>query len=127
MTSFVARLGVTTLGAYLCWAGIAEGEDPVHPDHTLQRAGNPQLVSPRARPSDTGAYCGYYVGGGSPCRGDAPTVLEGTWGWDYEGWCLCRIINLGWWHGRRSQGGTGAYKPDGPHLAQDHDGPPAKK
>lgn len=121
-------LGVraATLGACLVWVGVSQGGGPGAADHTLQRAGNPQLEARRAVPSDTGAYWGYYVGGGSAKRGDAPTTLEGTWGWDYEGRCIRRIVNLGWWHGRRYQGGTGAYKPDGPHLVNDHEGP-AKK
>ena len=53
-----------------------------------QRAGNPQEVSPWARPSDTGRYVGYLVGGGAVCRGDGPTADEGTWGWDYTGLVL---------------------------------------
>ncbi|MBY0229547.1 MAG: hypothetical protein K2W96_09735 [Gemmataceae bacterium] len=82
---------------------------------SFERAGNPQAVSPHARPSDTGAYVGYQVGGGSWSRkrGEEPTPEEGTWGWDYAGWCLPSRVILGWWHGK-PQGGTGAYKTDGP-------------
>lgn len=75
-------------------------------------------VSPHALPSDTGHYVGYQVGGGALHRrkADAPTRDEGTWGWDYEGWLLRRRVMLGWWHGRREQGGSGAYRTDGPTL-----------
>jgi hypothetical protein len=72
-------------------------------------------VSCLAQPSDTGAYDGYYVGGGSPCHGDGPGKEEGTWGWDYPGWCWKSKVALLWSHGR-VQGGTGAYKTDGPQL-----------
>ena len=74
-----------------------------------------------ALPSDTGHYLGYHVGGGAvnarkaePRRDD-----EGTWGWDYQGWLVPRRVSLGWWHGRRYQGGAGAYKTDGPRLLQE--------
>ena len=82
------------------------------------RSGNPQEISPRARPSDGPGYTGYYVGGGAVSyrRGDGPSLGEGTWGWDYQGRFLERRVNLLWWHGRRTQGGVGAYKTDGPKL-----------
>jgi hypothetical protein len=71
-----------------------------------------------ALPSDTGHYVGNYVGGGCAvrCLADPPRANEGTWGWDYRGWLWPRRILLGWWHGRRCQGGTGAYATDGPEL-----------
>jgi hypothetical protein len=84
-------------------------------DHTMQRAGYPQDVACYAVPSETCHYIGYLVGGGAPCRGEYPCLSEGTWGWDYQG-CIPRRIALGWWHGRRYQGGTGAYKAEGPHV-----------
>jgi len=79
-----------------------------------QRAGYPQEVSPWARPSDTGGYVGYLVGGGSVNyrKGEPPLPDEGTWGWDYRGSLFQRRVILNWWHGRRYQGGTGAYAPD---------------
>lgn len=89
---------------------------PEHKDE--QRAGCPSEVSRCARPSDTGRYVGYQVGGGAApwcwSRADAPTPEEGTWGWDYSGLCGPSKVILGWWHGRRSQGGGGAYRTDGP-------------
>src|SRR5207249_1613117 len=84
--------------------------------HTFERAGYPNEISCLAHPSDTGRYYGYYVGGGSPCRGGGPNwPAEGTWGWDYGGLCCgWKKIELLWNH--RYQGGTGAYKIDGPPV-----------
>jgi hypothetical protein len=105
----------TTLASLLLLAlatrPAAGGEDP------WRRAGYPEQVSPCARPSDTGRYTGYYVGGGAPCKGEDRTPDEGTWGWDYCGLCFPARIVLRWWHGR-CQGGTGAYKTDGPKLLE---------
>jgi hypothetical protein len=69
-----------------------------------------------AIPSDTGRYTMYRVGGGCPCSvlADPPCPSDGTWGWDYVGRCLHPNVIFGWWHGRAYQGGTGAYKTDGP-------------
>ena len=78
----------------------------------FQRAGNPECIAWRARPSNGPGDAGYYVGGGAPFRGEARTVSEGTWGWDYQGPFCFRRIDLGWWHGARSQGGAGQYQPD---------------
>ena len=38
---------------------------------------------------------------------------DGTWGRDYQGHLIPRHVGLGWSHGRRYQGGTGSYDPDG--------------
>ena len=73
-------------------------------------------VTKDARPSDTHSYTGYYVGGGAAVKGDPRGAEEGTWGWDYQGGWLKRKVALDWWHGRRAQGGTGAYQTDGPHV-----------
>jgi hypothetical protein len=78
-----------------------------------RRTGYPREISCLAAPSDTGSYIGYYVGGGAPCRGDAPCAGEGTWGWDYSGCVFHRRVALGWWHGRRYQGGIGSYSTAG--------------
>jgi hypothetical protein len=73
-----------------------------------------------ARPSDTGRYFGYYVGGGSAFRGDERLPCEGVWGWDYGGFRFVPRIDLLWNHGRRYQGGSGAYKTDGPRFLEEH-------
>ena len=91
-------------------------------DH-FQRAGHSQEISRLAQPSNGPGSIGYYVGGGALAlfRGEAPYSDEGTWGWDYRGWLLPRRVSLLWWHGRRTQGGVGAYKSDGPKLPPLHD------
>ena len=78
---------------------------------------DPEAIAPHAIPSDTGRYVGYQVGGGCarPHKAEPGGADEGTWGWDYRGW-LPRRVELGWWHGRREQGGGGAYETDGPHY-----------
>ena len=83
-----------------------------------KRAGCPEIVSKRAVQTYTSNYQGYYVGGGSSKRSADPRMsIEGTYGLDYQGprW-LPRRVALGWWHGRKYQGGTGAYKTEGPHV-----------
>jgi hypothetical protein len=69
-------------------------------------------------PSSNRHNISYWVGGGAASwrRGDLPTEDEGTWGLDYRGWIIQRRVNHLWFHGRRYQGGSGAYKTDGPHL-----------
>lgn len=77
----------------------------------------PLAIACWAHPAITPAYCGYYVGGGAHmCCGDPRGTLDGTWGWDYIGCCYARRVMLNWWHGRRYQGGEGAYKVNGPRL-----------
>jgi hypothetical protein len=82
--------------------------------HTMNRAGNPDCIAPGALPSNNSANVGYYVGGGSPKKGMPPGPEQGTWGWDYSGRYFHRRICLLW--NCRFQGGTGAYKAEGPHL-----------
>ncbi len=79
-------------------------------------AGWPQCLSPLARPSYGCHEWGGFVGGGAPVHGDYRCSHEGTWGWDYHGRLFTKRVWLGWHHGRRDQGGAGAYKTDGPHL-----------
>lgn len=94
----------------LGWTASAQESMPVL-DH-------PPEVHKWAIPSINHKYFGYWVGGGalSRKRGDMPAVDEGTWGWDFKGGLIRRRVDLLWWHGRRYQGGTGAYKTDGPRL-----------
>jgi len=79
------------------------------------RAGWPECARQRAIPSDTGRYCGYYVGGGAVTHAEGRYLDEGTWGWDYRGLCFRKRVALDWWHGRY-QGGAGQYRTDGPKI-----------
>ena len=63
-----------------------------------------------ARPSDTGQYVGYSVGGGCLCAGDAPAPDQGTWGWDYGGLCRTRTSSC---CGAAAARGRRAGLPDG--------------
>ena len=85
-----------------------------------RRAGYPLEQSRLAHPSENPYQVGYYVGGGAATyrHSDGPLADEGTWGWDYQGWLIKRRVILNWWHGRRYQGGVGAYKTDGPKLKE---------
>jgi hypothetical protein len=79
------------------------------------RAGCPLWISRLAAPSNTRNNFGYYVGGGAAWRHGEPRYLnEGTWGWDYNGILFPKRVALGWSHGARYQGGTGAYRTAGP-------------
>ena len=106
------------LSAALLLVGGAASADPPGNAAAHARAGYPQEVSRFARPSDTGRYVGYPVGGGCafPRKGDPPGPNDGTWGWDYLGGCFQRRVILHWWHGRRYQGGAGAYETEGPRV-----------
>lgn len=79
------------------------------------RAGCPLNLRPRALPSNTSPYGGYWIGGGQPIKGYCPAAEDGTFGWDYFGLLFTKRIDLNWSQGRRYQGGTDAYKTDGPH------------
>ena len=80
------------------------------------RAGWPASARRHAIPSNTRHYGAYWVGGGQALKGDAPFAHEGTYGWDYFGILFRKCIDLNWSHGRRNEGGSGAYKTDGPKL-----------
>ena len=82
------------------------------------RAGHAMLIRPHAIRSNTCYYGGYWVGGGVPLKGDSAHWHEGTFGWDYFGVTFDKLIDLNWSHGRKAQGGTGAYKTDGPRIAK---------
>lgn len=80
-------------------------------------AGCAMLIRRHAIPSNTKHYGYYRVGGGVPIFGDGPSLDEGTFGWDYSGILFNKRVALSWTHGRKFQGGTLGYKPDGPrHL-----------
>ena len=83
-------------------------------DH--ERAGCAMNVRRFAIPSNTRHYGGYQVGGGTPFGGEGPTLEEGVFGWDYFGVLFNKRVALNWSHGRKYQGGTGAYSTDGPRV-----------
>ena len=85
-------------------------------EHSMKRAGNPQNVAHWAIPSPNHRYVGYYVGGGTTFGGEPRQVDDGVWGVDYQGGFLPRRVIQTFSHGRRYQGGTGAYKTDGPRV-----------
>ena len=108
-----------------CDCPICKAKEPTLCNHPVKdrwcndfvRAGCPCNISCFARPSLLPRECGYYVGGGAPCHaGEARYCDEGTWGWDYFGMLGRKKVALNWHHGEKYQGGTGAYKTDGPHL-----------
>lgn len=85
----------------------------------FHRAGDPQCISPLAKPTESPHEFGYYVGGGArekSRRADHRLPHEGIWGTDYAGLLIPKHVALGWWHGRRTQGGTGSYSTDGPRM-----------
>src|SRR5262249_47094728 len=84
--------------------------------HTDARAGLPSTPAHPPATSPTPGGIGYYVGGGV-CLGHGQPRFrdDGTWGWDETGSGNFRHrVILGWSHGRKYQGGTGAYRTDGP-------------
>jgi hypothetical protein len=101
----------------LIGAGLASslGACLARAEHTDCRAGYPTRVAWYARPSETPQYVGYYVGGGSAVGGTHRYCDEGTWGWDYRGCILPHRVLLYWSHWRY-QGGTGAYRSEGPPV-----------
>ena len=113
---------MTSIGIAALLMATSVKADPPDSWENNRRAGFPQEVSRFARPSDTGRYIGYTVGGGARLRkGDQPLAHEGVWGWDYSGGLFQRRVILGWWHGRRYQGGSGAYRTDGPKVLPEID------
>jgi hypothetical protein len=104
--------------AFVLLAGLANASDQsCAVEDGAARAGHPERVACFAVPTDTGHYVGYYVGGGAPCLGEPRCRDEGTWGWDYSGLLLPKRVILQWYHGRRYQGGIGAYRTVAPNCA----------
>jgi hypothetical protein len=92
------------------------GDPYAHRAADHERAGCAMLVRRHAIPSNTRNYGGYWVGGGVPILGEGPTLEEGVFGWDYFGMTFTKRVALNFTHGRRHQGGFGAYQTDGPRL-----------
>lgn len=85
------------------------------------RAGCPQNISCLAATTPNPHDCGYYVGGGARGKQGGPRYRnEGTWGWDFWGTLERKHVALNWYHGEKYQGGSGAYKTDGPKIFHHH-------
>jgi hypothetical protein len=83
----------------------------------LARAGCPNQIARHARVPYGKSYVACYVGGGAPTpKGGPRCVDEGTFGVDYRPIIpgFRGATALGWWHGRRAQGGEGQYEPNAP-------------
>ena len=80
------------------------------------RSGHASSIAPWAQPGITRHYSGGFLGGGAARRGAGRTQVQGTWCWDFHGLLPRKNIWLGWWNGRRDQGGRGAYKTEGPRI-----------
>lgn len=79
--------------------------------------GLPYEIARHAKPTYTPEYDYGWVGGGAPTwRGEPRRANEGVWGRDYLGVLYLRRVWPNWWHGRRYQGGAGAYATEGPKL-----------
>lgn len=101
------------------WMGRPATERVHFQGDQFHRAGDPQCTSPLAGPGESRHAVGYFVGGGDRVkgwRGEERRSEEGTWGTDYGGFLIHKKIDLRWSHGRRYQGGVGAYRTDGPRL-----------
>ena len=101
------------------WTGRPATQRAHFQGEPFRRAGDPQCVSPLARPGESPRGVGYYVGGGARVHGwlgEERRPHEGTWGTDYAGLLVHKKIDLRWSHGGRYQGGVGAYRTDGPRL-----------
>jgi len=117
--TFLLALGLLLAGTQAAVAADAEPAiQPASAECDFQRAGNPESIAHRARPSNGPSDTGYYVGGGAAFRGQPRMADEGTWGWDSAGLFGFRRIELGWWHGARYQGGPGQYQPNGPRVGK---------
>lgn len=106
--SFV-RLSLAMAGCVLMFETCAQAEDD------LARAGCPQQIARHAQVGYRKGYVVYYVGGGAGApKGEPRTCEEGTFGVDYKPIVpgFRNTVALGWWHGRRWQGGTGQYEPN---------------
>jgi hypothetical protein len=115
------RLSSVLLTAILTLLALALRAKSSPPQDDIRRAGQPQEISRLAQPIQPTRMIGYYIGGGALNRYKADVALptDGTWGLDYTGGLFRRRVDLGWWHGRRYQGGAGAYKTDGPKLIRE--------
>jgi hypothetical protein len=118
VTGFRLKAGLQLATLVTAAAGVLRADPPCELPPLPSPAHGLPPIACWAVPSNNSHYFGYYVGGGCalPYHAEPRYRHEGTWGWDYDGWVIHRLVSLGWWHGRCYQGGTGAYRIDGPHY-----------
>jgi hypothetical protein len=112
--NMTGKLGIRALLVVGLCAGLVRGDTPTATLGSSPCRGEPPGVACYARPSDTGHYIGYRVGGGCLCLGDSPRPGDGAWGWDYRGCIIRKYVALRWCHCGHYQGGSGAYRTVGP-------------
>jgi hypothetical protein len=114
MSSERGKFYVAIMCLVIAWSvptrdALAQSEDD------LARAGCPRQIAKHARVGYGKGYVVYYVGGGAKSpKGEPRYCEEGTFGVDYKPIIpgFRNTVALGWWHGRRWQGGTGQYEPN---------------
>lgn len=85
----------------------------------LQRAGCPNQLSGWANVQNPCFYTGYYVGGSASSHQNARQCRnQGTWGWDYSGRRITRLVRLDFQCPSPYQSGPGNYQPDGPRVCE---------
>lgn len=113
------RPGLLSLAVLACGMpslAVAAGHNKTAHCCPHHRAGHAENLARWARPSEDHGYRGGWVGGGAVGSAQPQRFDEGTWGWDYQGRYFPARVWLDWLHGRRDQGGAGAYSTDGPKL-----------
>jgi len=114
------KMGIFGIGSFLLGFSTSSiwADPPCASEHTMERAGNPNMIAPWARSPDPSKYAGGYVGGGCPFRGESRNPqTDGTWGWDYVGRnCWPPRIFINWCHCQSTRPKQGTYKTDAPHI-----------
>ena len=109
------NFSVPLLVTFIVITGLKlEAADP--PVNHEVRSGHASSIAPWAQPAVRRHYSGGFLGGGAARRGEDRNQIQGTWGWDFHGLLPRQNTWLGWWNGRREQGGRGAYKTEGRRL-----------
>jgi hypothetical protein len=117
----VSRL-VLTIAVVIAPAALGQSAAPrgstTAADHTFERAGQPQVIAPWARPTRTPKEAPGYIGGGRSFPAFAEEnrgPLNGTFGYDYVGYGSPARVFLGWYRSPAAPPG-GPYQSDGPRV-----------
>jgi len=109
--SYLLLVGISVTSSFGADDGVAMDSNP---DHSWKQSGYGNIVKKHAKPANTQAYDGYWVGGSSFSRkASAPSAMQGTYGRDYFGICFDRLVVLGWKNKEHDKVGTGKYATDG--------------